>query len=376
MAHSTVALPDEDPRIDTMRHILNSDGTQVTVKAQADVHVRSVEIVETREPGCVFPAPAFVLRGDVLRYHGDFPNGVNEVSYPQPQVSQDASGSKRLVSCALPSVTFLHRLTPNEQVALCQLGLMLPGFEIPEIMRDNVYQMPLELDVRTLDTDKGPITSVSIHDQGLVETSTEEDGYQLLQYFPAPQVEADKVQEHGNDKAPVELEDMDQAAIVFDDDKQDSPAEALAVAANEAPQPPAEPGTDEADDELAGDVFGDGDDEERNRDLIADVFNRVVLDEGPSVNDVPERERAKADEPAAKRDDAKVTDDRRPVTDELEDDDLADSLDLEDSDDERRRKRERTRQATQQARREDARDAALADGTIDAGEQAEIDSIV
>lgn len=373
MARSTVALPDEDPRIDTMRHILGTDGRQETVRAQADVHVRSVEIVETREPGCVFPAPAFMLRGDVLRYHGDFPDGVTDVSYPQPQIGQGQGGAKRLVSCALPSVTFLHRLTPNEQVALCQLGLMLPGFEIPEIVRDNVYQMPVDLDVRTLDTDKGPITSVSIHDQGLIETSTEEDGYQLLQYFPAPQVEADKVQTHEDKRQPVELEDMDESKLVFDDDSKDSPAEALAAAAGATAS---EPGTDKADDELADDVFGDGDNAERDRDLVTDVFNRVVLDQGPSVNDVPGRERAKADEPERETDGPEKRDGHPEADDGLEDDDLADSLDLDDDSDDRRHRRERGRQATVAARREDAREAAQADGTIDAHEQAQIDSIV
>lgn len=378
MPHSTVALPDDDPRAMAFRHIMADNGTVTRVSAQADVHVRSVELIETREPGCAFPSPAFKLTGEVMGFTGDFPGGIRTISYPRPQVSdQDAADAKQLLSCSLPRVTYIHRLTPAEKVELVRLGLMESGFAVPQQVRDNVYQLPIDIDVRTLSTDLGPITSVDVASDGAIQTSTADDGYQLLSYFEQLAVMRDEpsVVHHDEvEEQPIDTQHVDEDDLLF--------ADAEGLAPDVAPEP--EAATDDADDELGEDVFADEDDAAADRSLVDDVFSRVVLGAGESVSSHPETAggRPEAEQPQAQAQEQDQTQDQpqeQGPADATDDDELGDLL-FEDEDDDEERHKKATKNATarrivKESDRDDAVRRALADGHVDASEQAEIEGL-
>lgn len=370
MPHSTVALPDDDPRAMAFRHILADNGTVTRVSAQADVHVRSVELIETREPGCAFPSPAFKLTGEVMGFTGDFPGGIRTISYPRPQVSdQDDTDAKQLLSCSLPRVTYIHRLTPAEKVELVRLGLMESGFAVPQQVRDNVYQLPIDIDVRTLSTDLGPITSVDVASDGAIQTSTADDGYQLLSYFEQLAVMRDEpsVVHHDEvEEQPIDTQHVDEDDLLF--------ADADGLAPDVAPEP--EAATDDADDELGEDVFADEDDAAADRSLVDDVFSRVVLGAGESVSSHPETDEVRPEAEQAQAQDQQQEQGPAGVTD---DDELGDLL-FEDEDDDEERHKKAAKNATarhlvSESDRDDAVRRALADGHVDASEQAEIEGL-
>lgn len=357
---TVVALPDDDPRMRVQRALLKTDGQCVTVHAEAQVRMHVARIVPMTEKDCLFPAPVLMLEGEVEGFLGDFPNGIKAISYPRPVIS-DNGRNKRLVSCALPTVKYMHRFTPREQIALCDLGLMQPGFSVPEIISNNVYQLPIDVDVRLVQTDVGLIPSVQIHNEGVIETSTDDDGYQFVTYFQrvlAPE-DADKVQtaiEQPTEEA--EIGELTSEAHDFSHLQE----QGLVQEASPDQTPAADQSqVDAADEEVAAQLFGDEGTayEEQDRDIVNEVFRKIMA----GAPDTPSGDARAILHATDGEADTQVA---PPTSSDVTDDDLAlaDILGIGDAAD--RAKAER---------KEAARRKAVADdGVITADEQAEIDA--
>lgn len=120
--------------------------------------------------------PVLMLDGRVESVRGIFPFDVREVEFLEEYLQ--------------PEVSVSYNLTNEELAKLCMYGLFdhgRRGPEVPEIFIDNIFELPVTCDCVGLEPseeeEKAPLLFVQVKDPLQMQTSSEESGYEIQDYF-------------------------------------------------------------------------------------------------------------------------------------------------------------------------------------------------
>lgn len=398
----TFALPDDDPRVDVAKHVLGTRGESKTVRMWAHAEPISVRFIDVMPPvrrdadEFVLPSPALKIKCRVSSFEYTDENGVNHpISFPREEAE-----SGRVFSMGLPTATWVHHFTPAEKVGLANLGIMEPGFKVPQIMRESPYRMPCDVTMTKIMTAEGPLLSVFVEDANHIDVSTETDGYQFLEYIPQSEAMRQPQAAQPQQQGEAQLEDASLAVELSDyDDDAISRVAGKDAAPQEAHPEPA----GLSDEDVAREVFSGIDelsipeeDKAAFKDFANGVFVKNVVNPDGLIDRIaamarpapaeqqPEQQPEQAPEaqeghPAAQApDEPQATPEAEPVADDGHGlDDWAAGLDADPDDPELSGESEEEAKARKLARNEahvhevehdELLAAALADGTIDAAE--------
>ncbi len=144
------------------------------------VYVKTCEL-DFFGPDDVTPhMPYLRFYGEIRGLKGDFPYGVDQISYDP--------GTGQSVHCT-------YRLADDQAARLVAKGLYHQGFRVPPIMMDNEMEFPVSIKVRAvapdhvLDENGEPVKDqvaimfTQVKDPHAIETDREGCGYDFVEYF-------------------------------------------------------------------------------------------------------------------------------------------------------------------------------------------------
>ena len=165
-----------------MTRILSRDAMD-NVKAQkcvCDVHMEQAYIMHLSEEENY--RPVLKLVGKVQRIKGDFPCNVDCIDFGSDMTRH-------------PSVNYIYNFTDEELSTLALKGLFTKGFIIPDEFTNNDFEdMPVSVDLsvlRPVYEGDVPVMFAGICNPFNIETSSEDCGYTLVDYFE----QAEKVED-------------------------------------------------------------------------------------------------------------------------------------------------------------------------------------
>lgn len=165
-----------------MTRILSQDAMD-NIKAQkcvCDVHMEQAYIMHLSEEENY--RPVLKLVGKVQRIKGDFPCNVDCIDFGADMTRH-------------PSVNYIYNFTDEELSTLALKGLFTKGFAIPEEFTNNDFEdMPVSVDLsvlRPVYEGDVPVMFAGICNPFNIETSSEDCGYTLVDYFE----QAEKVED-------------------------------------------------------------------------------------------------------------------------------------------------------------------------------------
>lgn len=165
-----------------MTRILSQDDMDniKALKCVCDVHMEQAYIMHLSEEENY--RPVLKLIGKVQRIKGDFPCNVDCIDFGSDMTKY-------------PSVNYVYNFTDEELSALALKGLFTKGFTIPEEFTNNDFEdMPVNVDLsvlRPVYEGDVPVMFAGICNPFNIETSSEDCGYTLVDYFE----QAEKVED-------------------------------------------------------------------------------------------------------------------------------------------------------------------------------------
>lgn len=119
--------------------------------------------------------PFLVLMGRPMMLQGDFPCGISTIRYQDPT-------DRALVS-------YRYDLTRENLIEMVGKGMFEPGFEVPDIIKNNQFELPCTAACDVIKPEhKGdvPLAFVSIN-HGSLRCTDLESGYNIGSYFEQPE---------------------------------------------------------------------------------------------------------------------------------------------------------------------------------------------
>lgn len=165
-----------------MTRILSQDDMDniKALKCVCDVHMEQAYIMHLSEEENY--RPVLKLIGKVQRIKGDFPCNVDCIDFGSDMTKY-------------PSVNYVYNFTDEELSVLALKGLFTKGFAIPEEFTNNDFEdMPVNVDLsvlRPVYEGDVPVMFAGICNPFNIETSSEDCGYTLVDYFE----QAEKVED-------------------------------------------------------------------------------------------------------------------------------------------------------------------------------------
>lgn len=127
--------------------------------------------VDAPEPGASLGRPYLSLVGRVAEIRGEFPFDVSTVRFAE---AEDR-----------PTVTYRYELSRTNLVEMCAKGMFEPGFEVPDVIRDNDFELPCSVSCAALAPGRGgepPVVFVDVDAESLT-CGDDESGYDIDTYF-------------------------------------------------------------------------------------------------------------------------------------------------------------------------------------------------
>lgn len=127
--------------------------------------------VDAPESGASLGRPYLSLIGRVAEIRGDFPFDVSTVRFAE---AEDR-----------PAVTYRYELSRTNLVEMCAKGMFEPGFEVPDVIRDNDFELPCSVSCAALAPGldgEPPVVFVDVDAESL-SCGDDESGYDIDTYF-------------------------------------------------------------------------------------------------------------------------------------------------------------------------------------------------
>lgn len=137
--------------------------------------------------------PYLRMVGQVSELRGEFPGGITEVAFN----GKAADGRVVDDDIYCPRVDYQYQFSDEELAALCLKGLFNEGFEAPVWFsgQETSFELPLTCECSMLPPETKedvPLLFVSIEKPYLLETDGYHSGYNLTEYFTAPEKQEQK----------------------------------------------------------------------------------------------------------------------------------------------------------------------------------------
>lgn len=177
------------------------DVPEVKALLKLDVEDAFLEYEGARD-GC---RPYLILMGRPMSVQGEFPFNISEMHYDDPS-------DKALLA-------YRYDFTRRNLADLAMKGLYEPGFEPPEIIRNNVFELPCTVAcaaIGPVSDDDVPVIFASLNHSSLACTD-DTSGYEISEYFeamPVREAEPPYEAERASHKALYEKAREDTMAVI------------------------------------------------------------------------------------------------------------------------------------------------------------------
>ena len=156
---------------------------QSNVKCEGTIHTLSVCMDYADKLGHC--RPYLRLTGEVRSLKGNFINGVTEMEF--------------ISAYGCPKVEYKYNFTDEELSDLAKKGMFNSNYPVPDLFTNNEFQLPISCDVASVKNAETPIMFIDINDPFLLETNSEQSGYNITKYFEPLDERIEKIHTFSDD---------------------------------------------------------------------------------------------------------------------------------------------------------------------------------